>query len=807
MRFVGWPRSRFARVLVWTLIIIVTLLLLLALSGLLVLRGNLPVLDGKRGASGLAAEVRINRDDLGVPDIVAKNRHDAALALGYLHAQDRFFQMDLMRRSAAGEMAALVGPALLESDLSVRRHRFRARARAAVEGLSTYDRDLLAAYTAGVNAGLGGLLVRPLEYVFLRQKPAEWQPEDSFLVLCAMYLDLSSSTINYETHLARATHVLPAGLAEMLLPLGNRWEAPLQEGHTGRVILPDSSVFDVRDWTYSGRTYQEFRAYRDSMMRHETTGSNNWAVAGELSAHGGALLANDMHLGLRLPGPWYRARLSWERRREQHSVVGVTLPGAPLLVVGSNGKLAWGFTNSYGDWSDLVILETDPADSNRYRTPDGWREFTRHQETIAVKGQTPETLEVRETIWGPVWGRHPDGRLWALRWTAHDAESLNLNLRLLEMAGTVGEAVSVAGTMGIPQQNMVCADATGSIAWTIAGLIPERVGWDGRLPVSWADGTCRWDGYLHPGHQPRIVNPDEGRLWTANSRVAAGPDLATIGDGGYGLGARARQIRDHLRSLDRPDEKDMLALQLDDRAVFLGEWRELLLPVLERFRADSDPVVEAFSKQVRDHWEGRAATGSVSYCLVRDFMNEAIEGIYGFLGHQLSAAFPAARLYNYPYRHAVAWAVLTERPDNLLSPRFDDWDHFIRETIHTVMLKYEDGTLALEDDTWGRRNILDMTHPFARFVPSLADRLSAPAQALPGDGFMPRVQRPGHGASQRLVVSPGREEQGILHMPGGQSGHPLSRYFLAGHQDWVEGKATPLLPGAPQHSLLLRPSR
>ncbi len=196
---------------------------------------------------------------------------------------------------------------------------------------------------------------------------------------------------------------------------------------------------------------------------------------------------------------------------------------------------------------------------------------------------------------------------------------MNLNLGHLETAKNVQEAVALAGNLGIPQQNLVCADDQGQIAWTIAGFIPQREGWDGRLPETWAHGNHRWDGYRDPRDQPCVVNPEEGRVWTANNRVAAGRDLQIIGDGGYGLGARARQIRDHLRQLDQPVETDMLAVQLDDRALYLAEWRELALEVLARHPAEADSSRGVFQRIVRDQWSGRAEPSSVSYGLVRDF--------------------------------------------------------------------------------------------------------------------------------------------------------------------------------------------
>lgn len=762
------------------------------------LRGSLPRLDGEFATTGITAPVRIARDDLGVVDIHATDRGDAAFALGFVHAQDRFFQMDLQRRAAAGELAALFGPVALERDRDTRRHRFRRRARAKISAMPPADRRIVDAYTAGVNAGLDDLQVRPFEYLALRQAPQPWRAEDTVLVLYSMFLDLAYSTVTTELNAAVVADLFGAPLAALLLPRANRWEAPLAGDGPPLPVIPDPADADLRDWTFDGMSYDEYR----SSPHQDQAGSNNWAVAGMRTADGRALLANDMHLGLSLPNTWYRARIGFQVGGTTHEVVGATLPGTPAVVVGSNGRVAWGFTNSYGDWSDLVRVG---GDSVRYRTPDGWKNFERDREIIEVAGADPDTLWIESTVWGPVWATDPDGNRLALRWTAHDPEAANFRLLDLETARDVDEALAVATTLGIPGQNLVCADADGRVGWALAARIPRRVGYDGRLPVSWASGRHRWDGYLDPAEQPRLADPVDGLVWTANNRVVSGEALAQIGDGGYALGARARQIRDTLRSMAEPDERAMLELQLDDRALFLGEWRDFLLSVLARHEASLDTPQRRFLTKVRDDWEGRASTGSVSYRLVRNAVYECIDVVYQPFTRVCAAAWPGFDARYLPYRHAVAWLVLHERPENLLPPWLADWDDAVLRAVRTTMDAVEADPEPLAGYTWGRQNEVSVAHPFAALVPALRRWLATAPVPLPGDAFMPRVQGPHHGASERMAVSPGHEEDGIFHMPGGQSGHPLSPWFLAGHEAWEEGRPTPLLPGAATHRLRLTP--
>jgi penicillin amidase len=251
-----------------------------------------------------------------------------------------------------------------------------------------------------------------------------------------------------------------------------------------------------------------------------------------------------MHLGISVPNTWYRLSLVFPGVDGERRVTGVTLPGAAFVVAGSNGHVAWGFTNSEGDWADLVVLEPDPGNPDAYLTPEGPRTLERGTETIEVAGEKAETLVVESTVWGPVIDKDHAGRRRALAWVALREGGLNAALVRMESAGSLDEAQALAAEAGIPNQNLVVADAAGRIGWTIIGRIPRRVGHGGSVPTSWADGTRRWDGWLAPEDYPRVVDPPSGRIWTANARVVGGEKLAKVGVGGYDLGARQGQIRD-----------------------------------------------------------------------------------------------------------------------------------------------------------------------------------------------------------------------------------------------------------------------
>jgi len=568
---------------------------------------SLPLVDGEVEVAGLSSVVTIERDALGVPAIRGEDRLDISRALGFLHAQERFFQMDLLRRRAAGELAELFGAVALDADRASRVHRFRRRALERVAELSEAERRLLTAYSGGVNAGLDALGSKPFEYLMLGTEPAPWREEDSVLVLFAMYFVLNDSTGSRESDLGLIKDVLPAELAEFLAPLGTEWDAPIvgEAFETPPVPSAVGPVDDVAAASGDGSQAGVLEAVA-------LVGSNNWAVAGSRTADGQAIFANDMHLGMAVPNTWYRVLLEWpadDGCGSVHRLVGVTLPGSPVVVAGSNTRVAWGFTNSQGDWSDLVIVEVDPANPDRYRTPDGWRLVESDSETIAVRDGEPEVIEIRSTIWGPIVDRDHRGRPRAIRWIAHDPGGANLGQFALEHVGSVEEAVVAANRIGMPPQNFVCADSSGSIGWTIIGRIPRRIGFSGRVPTSWVDGTRKWDGWLEPEEYPRVIDPPDGIIWTANSRVVGGEMLEIIGHGGYALGARARQIRDDLLALEKPDEKDMLKVQLDDRALFLDRWRRFLVDLLDEEAVRDEPDRAEFRDLVEGTWTGRASVG------------------------------------------------------------------------------------------------------------------------------------------------------------------------------------------------------
>lgn len=749
-----------------------------------------PALEGNLALAGLSAPVSIARDAQGVPELTGATRADLARALGFLHGQERFFQMDLIRRASAGELSGLLGPigAVLEIDTKRRLHRFRHRAGIVLANTSAEQRVLLDAYTAGVNAGLDTLGATPFEYAILFASPQPWRAEDSILAAYSMYLDLQDEDATDDRNRAGAIATLGAELAAFLYPRGTPLDSPIDGSTLPEVPMPaglPSRGEPVRSGLVDGEP-------------GPVLGSNAWAVAGGLTASGAALVANDMHLGISVPGTWYRARLRLTGD-DPLDVTGVTLPGTPMVVAGSNGKVAWGYTNSYIDTADAVILDPVAGQPDQYQTPDGPKPLVRTSEQICPAWTGCQPLVVEESIWGPVVETRADGTRVAVRWTAHDADAINLSGMIgMERATSVPDAIALAHAARQPQQNFVVGDAAGNVAWTIIGAVPARFGQDGSLPTSWADGTRGWNGNLAPADIPLIVNPEAGRIWTANARIVGGDAYAKLGDGGYDIGARQGQIRDALFAKAQFQPTDMLTIQLEDRNRTLDFWQAQMVAALEA-RA-SDPSLFALLAPVRD-WGGRAVPESVGYRLVRTFRIVASQRLYGAY---LGVTGPLPRTRSASQMEAPLRRLLTERPGGLVPPGHADWDGFMQAVLADVAKQVADAG-GVANFTWGARNKAGVTHPLARILPPVAWLTDPPDQGMPGDSMVPRAQGVGFGASERFAVSPGNEDQGFFHMPGSQSGHPWTPYYLAGHQDWVQGNPTPFRPGAAVWTLTLRP--
>jgi penicillin G amidase len=783
--------------------IAIAILLAVVIAALLIsfmlMRASLPQLDGKLTLADISAPTSIGRDASGTAVIKAENALDAVRALGFVHAQERFFEMDLTRRSAAGELSALLGSATLNADKKKRVHRLRTRAVLALEGAHETERSWLAAYTEGVNAGLTSLAVRPWQYLILRVAPEAWRAEDSLLVIAEMYFMLQSGGIDSRYADIRLRQGLGDTLFEWMRPNGGTWDATLDGVVPASPVMPSTSVINTR--TTSKPTTVAWQA-AENFTSELLPGSNNWAVGRSRTADGRAILACDMHLGLTTPGIWYRAQLNVVHEGKSWRIAGLTLPGVPQMVAGSNGEIAWGYTNSYGQWFDWVGIPKQAPKASEVR---------RVTEHIKVKGADTVTIEVRETDWGPV-VREDEAQHYVLSWVLHHPGALINHIKLMMFSTSVEDALETAKQTPIPHQNLLVADRRGDIAWTIIGRIPLRNEWNPKrgttLQPNAVSANSAW---LETAKYPVLKNPASGQLWTANSLQLGGKGSEYIGDGGFDLGARATQIRDRLSETAIHSEASLYALQLDAESRLFKRWADLA--ITQSKEAGASDKVKALATALRS-WNGRADIDQTGHLIARSFRDNTMRALWQswiaarapqLAKFDLPESSDAALSHDSRFEYA-AWTALTERPIHLLPTKFANWSAFIDSQLEQVHESLVSRYGSIEKATWGARNMSLVRHPFSRVMPFLSPYLDMPRAPQAGDNHLPRVASPSFGASQRMVVSPGREEDAILTVAGGQSGHPLSPFYGAGHSEWQEAKSQPLLAGETKHKLTLQPA-
>ncbi len=787
------------RILGRTLLTTMVITCLLFLIAGLLLRGSLPRYEGDLTVAGLSHSVSVERDSLGSVTLTGQNRLDLATSMGFIHAQERFFEMDLMRRQSAGELAELLGEGAIQHDRKTRKFRMRARAVTVLQQLTDDERQLLDAYRLGVNQGLQALVVRPFPYLLIQTQPAEWRNEDSILVIYAMFFTLNEENFTRELQLSSMHAALHESVFKFLTTPAGDWDAPLIDEPLALPHLPPEIAINLQNLDKQVKL-------DEPLASEQIPGSNSFAVSGAL-AGGSALIANDMHLTLRVPNLWFRTRLIYpdpSSTDQRHDITGLSLPGVPSIVIGSNRHITWSFTNSHGDFADWVRITINPQDPNRYQGLKEWQPVNFHEEIIRIRNVADETLIVSDTEWGPILHQDHDGTPLSLSWTALHPEAVNLKLIELEHTRTVHDAVRIAQQTGIPVQNFIVGDRSGNIGWTLAGRIPARSsGYNPQIPADWTVPNTGWEGWLPSERYPLILNPETQRLWSANSRTVSGTALTVLGNGGYDLGARATQIRDQLFARERFVATDMRAIQLDDRALLAERWQQRLATTLTSASKDT-PWVSALENALQD-WNRHAAADSVAYRAVHTFRRNVMKAVLNGFAAQIrqhDASFEMPRLSQAEW---IVWQLIEHQPQHLLPSTFTTWEELLRHSAESTaeQLAQHGG---ITQQTWGEANAAQIRHPLSPKLPSwMARWLDMPKDPLPGDHNMPRVQSPSFGASQRSAVIPGQEEQSYMDMPGGQSGHPLSRYYGSGHASWVNGKPTPFLPGATEQRLTLSP--
>lgn len=488
------------------LIAVLALILLVPLAGYFWLRTSLPLTNGTVRVAGVDGPIEIVRDADGVPHIFATTDHDAFYALGYVHAQDRLWQMEMNRRIGAGRLSELLGEATLSIDKFQRTMGYYRTAQGDLAAIEPRSRQALEAYAAGVNQWLAEGHTLPPEFILLGATPEAWQPADSLVWQKMMSWDLAG---NYDLELLhqqlaqalgpeRAAQLLPDYPADGVNILAN-----LSIDPAGAATLLEIDRTLERNFARGGRE----------------SGSNNWVIAGSRTESGKPILADDPHLGTSIPSIWYLVEIQGDTLH----AIGSTFPGVPGIVIGHNERVAWGVTNVGPDVQDLYIERINPANPNQYEVDGDWEELTIAEETIIIDGaEEPLRWAARSTRHGPLISDVSDmGLPLALQWTAIQPGDTTIDAFIgLNYAADWEDFTTALEKFVTPSQNFVYADVDGNIGYYAPGHIPIRTtGHDGTLPVPGWTSEYEWQGFIPFSELPHAYNPPEGYIATANNRV------------------------------------------------------------------------------------------------------------------------------------------------------------------------------------------------------------------------------------------------------------------------------------------------
>jgi len=790
------------RVFYWIFAILVTVTA--ALAWWFIYR-PLPQLDGSASLPGLHQDVTVERDRWGVPRVRASSVEDLAEAQGYVMAQDRLWQMDLLRRVARGQLSEILGPKTLVIDKEFRTNGFARAAERDATLLDPESRKVMEAYARGVNHFIEQHKnALPLEFSLLRYEPSPWQPSDTIAISGYMYRTLTNT---WERELNRAKVAERAGPdrakdlfseeAAMdhfvvgdpkVIDDGSQRSAADSDDDDDDDDMQPDTVLKARSGVLPNiatresdpdvtsalaESVQAFLSESKNEIR-QGLGSNNWVVSGAHTATGKPLLANDTHLELSIPSIWYEIHLTapgW-------NIKGFTLPGAPMIIIGHNDRIAWGFTNNGADVQDLYVETFNPASPDEYRVKGAWTKAQVFDETIHVKGQADEHLKVTVTRHGPIVHREED-KAYALRWTATEPSGLANSYTWLGKARNWREFRENMRRVWGPAQNGVYADVDGNIGYVMAARVPIRKKGHGEVPVPGDTDDHEWSGYIPFDRLPQALNPESGLIVTANARVV-GPNYKPYLTDRWEEPYRTARIYDLLHDRHDLRPEDMLKVQTDTYSyphVFLAD--ELLAAA--RTVKPKDPRAQKLIDGLKD-WNGIADADSPEVSFLHTVRRAAIDLLLEpFLGKDTSL---------YQWRTTTfLQKILTDRPAKWLPAADKNYDELLSTAADIAVTKLAEQSKSehVEDWAWKRFNSLDMFHPLGSDG-LLKRSLSITDKPQAGTVYSVRAAAKTHGPAMRFVANPKNWDQSIMLITAGESGQPGSSHYSDQFSYWYEGK-------------------
>lgn len=754
------------------------LIVLVGAAGYLWLRTSLPQTTGSVAVQRLGAKVEIVRDGDGVVTIRAQSEADAFYALGFAHAQDRLFQMDMMRRLGAGRLSEVVGAATVNVDKTMRILGLYRLAEASLAKLPNDMRAIMEAYAAGVNAFLdtrGGSL--PPEFALLGYSPEKWRPADSLVWGRLMALQLSG---NWSEELLRyrlAARLTPAQLNEL-------WRAPPGD----ELGIPQAQKPD--DHAGLAPSLPE--------VLRERGASNNFVVAGSRSASGKPLLANDPHLGLQAPIQWYLVRLE----APTLTLAGVTAPGAPMLIIGHNGQVAWSFVTTQSDTQDLFLEKLLPSDPTSYLAPAGPLAFETRNEIIKVAGADDVAFTVRRSRHGPILSDAPAlessdrTQVLSLAWPGLDEDDGTATaLYRMNRARNAEELLAAAAGFGSPMQNILYADTQGHIGFIAAGRMPTRkkLNAAGQMPAPGWTGDYDWTGYQPVDSLPQIADPKVGWLATANNDIRPA-DYGRFLSARWEPPYRYNRIAELIEATPQHTADTLAAIQLDDKSVAAAE---VVPDLIEAITPDASPEsLSAKAAALLKAWDFRMARDRPEPLIFTAWMAELDKAI---LSDKLGDLFEDYASWNLRDGARLVGALESPWCDDARTPEIENCGTQINKAWRTALDKLAAAYGRNPADwRWGDAHQARFSHPLFDRIPILRDLVREPVAADGDDTTInratPRVDFDSvvfpdvHGAGLRAIFDLADLNRSRFIIAGGQCGNPLSGHYRDFVARWRDGR-------------------